>query len=360
MGEEAIKIAIVHDWLVTEGGAEKVLKELLELFPQSDLYTIVDFLDEKQRRNILGGKKTKTSFIQRLPFAKTHFRYYLPLMPKAIESFDFSGYDLVISSSWAFAKGAQAKKHICYCHTPIRYAWDLYDEYTKDLSQPKKWIVQKSLQIIRKWDRSRVPHTMVANSTEVQRRIKRIYNRSSIVIYPPIDTQKFTLCEKKENYYFTMSRLVPYKKTKLLVEAFNQMPHRHLIVAGEGEELETIKKIAASNVEVLGYVGDADAVRLMQNAKAFCYAAYEDFGIVMAEALACGTPVIAYGNGGALDIVDKNCGVLFKKQCTRAIIEAIEQFERSCFDPKLIRKRALKFDRLRFTNEFKRVVDEMV
>ncbi|MRJ03232.1 MAG: glycosyltransferase family 4 protein [Epsilonproteobacteria bacterium] len=352
-----MRVAIVHDWLVTEGGAEKVLRELLELFPQADIYTIVDFLNEAQRTKILRGKRSHTSFIQRLPLARTHFRYYLPLMPKAIRSFDLSHYDLVISSSWAFAKGVQGRRHICYCHTPIRYAWDLFEEYTAPLPPIKRELVRWSLNQIRRWDRKYLPDYFIANSTEVAYRIRRIYGRESTIIYPPVDTDRFRLWEKKENYYFTLSRLVPYKKTRLLVETFNKMPNRHLIVAGTGEELEAIRAIAGPNVEVLGYVEDSVAVELMQRAKAFIYGGYEDFGIVMAEALACGTPVIAYGKGGALDIVDRESGVLFGEQSIEAVERGIREFEGRSFNPRSIRERALIFRRERFLQEFQKVVD---
>jgi len=342
---------------VTEGGAEKVLKELVELFPQADIYTIVDFLNEVQRLKILRGKRSHTSFIQHLPFARNHFRYYLPLMPRAIRSFDLSHYDLVISSSWAFAKGVKARRHLCYCHTPIRYAWDLFDEYTAHLPPIKRELVRWSLKHIRSWDKSHLPDLFIANSTEVANRIKRIYQQDSTIVHPPVDLERFQLREDKEGYYFTLSRLVPYKKTRLLVEAFNQMPQRHLVVAGEGEELEAIRAIAGPNVEVLGYVEDCKAVELMQRARAFLYAGYEDFGIVMAEALACGTPVIAYGRGGALDIVDRESGILFARQDPRDVMEAIERFEQSQFEPRRIRQRALCFDRHLFRQKIARIVD---
>jgi glycosyltransferase involved in cell wall biosynthesis len=221
-----MRVAIVHDWLVTNAGAEKVLKNIVELFPDADIYSLVDFLSDIDRKDIIAGKLVTTSFIQNLPLAKKHFRNYLPLFPKAIESLKLDDYDLVLSSSWAVAKGVKKRKealHICYSHTPIRYAWDLYDEYTFHLSQPKKFLVEKSLQYIRKWDFktvSRVDH-FLANSAFVQERIARTYKREATIIYPPVDIEKFTLCEEKEEFYLTASRLVPYKKTKLIVEAFN-------------------------------------------------------------------------------------------------------------------------------------------
>ncbi len=221
-----MKIAIVHDWLVTNAGAEKVLKAILEIYPDADIFSLVDFLSDSERAIVLKGKYAHCSFIQKLPFAKKYFRNYLPLFSIAIESFDLCKYDLIISSSWAVAKGVKTTKkqtHICYCHTPVRYAWDLYDEYTSSLSGIKKLLVVWSLKKLRKWDidsLGRVDY-FIANSKFVQERIKRTYNRNSTVIYPPVDIDKFTLFVNKEEFYLTASRLVPYKKTKLIVEAFN-------------------------------------------------------------------------------------------------------------------------------------------
>ncbi len=361
MGEEDIKIAIVHDWLVTNAGAEKVLKEIVKLYPDADIYALVDFLSMEDREKILSAKSVKTSFIQRLPFAKKHFRNYLPLFPKAVESFDFGRYDLVISSSWAFAKGVRAKNHICYCHTPIRYAWDLYEEYISQVGGPKKLLVSAVLKRIRRWDRKNLPNRFIANSTEVAKRIKRIYGKPSSVVHPPVDTEKFALFEDKEDYYVTMSRLVPYKKTKIIVEAFNQMPDKRLVVIGDGEELKAIEAVAKENIQIVGYQDDENALKFMQRAKAFLYAAFEDFGIVMAEALSCGTPVIAYGRGGACDIVeDGKNGILYKNQDSKDIIEAVKRFEKMSFSPKEVRLSGERFDKERFKREFKREVDEFI
>lgn len=360
-----MKIAIVHDWLVTNGGAEKVLKEILEIFPNSEIFTLVDFLDEKEKRDILNNKKVNTSFIQNLPFAKKHFRNYLPLFPTAIESLDLSNYDLIISSSWAFAKGIKKNKnqlHISYCHTPIRYAWDLYEEYTKPLNQPKKFLVQKTLKYIRKWDKKTANRVdcFIANSNFVKKRIERIYNRNSTVIYPPADNKKFTLSTIKEDFYLTAARLVSYKKTKLIVESFNKMPDKKLIVIGKGEEYKILKKIAKSNIQILGYQSDEKLIKYMQKAKAFIYAAVEDFGIVPVEAMLCGTPVIALNEGGTAESVQDNItGVLFEKQTKEDIIKAVNKFEKLKFDSSLIRNNALKFSKENFKYQFKKVIDEI-
>jgi glycosyltransferase involved in cell wall biosynthesis len=260
----------------------------------------------------------------------------------AIESFDLSEYDLIISSSWAVAKGVKKREgqlHISYCYTPIRYAWDLYDEYTKNLKQPKKFFVEQSLQYIRKWDISTLSRVdyFIADSNFVKERIQRTYHRDAAVIYPPVATEKFTLCEEKEDFYLTTSRLVPYKKTKLIVEAFNEMPDKRLIVIGDGEEYATIAKIAKPNITLLGYQEEAVLIRHMQKAKAFVYAAVEDFGIVLIEAMSCGTPVIALDEGATHETIkDGFNGIHFKEQNVNAIIQAVYRFEATLFDPKII------------------------
>lgn len=353
-----MKVAIIHDWLVVNAGGEKVLREILECFPGADIFSLVDFLDEKQRQEVLMGKKTKTSFVQNLPFAKRHFRNYLPLFSYAMRRFDFSGYDLIISSSWAFAKGVRKPKnalHVSYCHTPIRYAWDLYDEYTSTLSQPKKWFVQKTLSYVRKWDLKDDVDYFIANSHFVAQRIKKTYNRNSTVIYPPVDIDKFSLHVKKKEFYLTASRLVGYKKTALIVEAFNELK-LPLVVIGDGEELGKIQKIAKQNVQILGYQKDDVLIKYMQEAKCFVYMALEDFGIVPLEALSCGTPVIALGVGGTKETIqDGITGLHVKEQTKKSLIKTIQKFENGIvkFDPKTLREYAKKFSKKRFQAQIK-------
>ncbi len=344
-----MKVAIVHDWLVTNAGAEKVLRSIVNLYPNADIFSLVDFLSNEDRNTILDGKNASVTFIQKLPFAKKHFRNYLPFFPIAIESLDLSGYDLIISSSWAVAKGIKKTKeqvHVCYCHTPIRYAWDLHDEYTSNLKQPKKLIVQQTLKYIRKWDVNTLDRVdyFIANSKFIQERIQRIYHRESTVIYPPVNIDKFALCEDKEDFYLTASRLVPYKKTKLIVEAFNKMPDKKLVVIGSGEEYESIKKIAKSNIKVLGYQADEVLVSTMQKAKGFVYAAIEDFGIIPIEAMACGTPVIALNEGGTKEtVINKITGIHFDVQTQQSINDAVKAFEKIGFNYKDVRKDATKY-----------------
>ncbi|MBN2824497.1 MAG: glycosyltransferase [Campylobacterales bacterium] len=361
-----MKIAIVHDWLVVDGGAEKVLRAIIDLYPDADIFALVDFLTSFERQNILNDKQTTTSFLQKMPFAQKYFRNYLPLFPKAIESLDLSHYDLIISSSWAVAKGIKKTKnqwHLSYCHTPIRYAWDLYTEYTANINQPKKWLVQKSLQRIRQWDlktTQRVDY-FIANSHFVASRIKKTYTRDATVIYPPVDTQSFTLNENKEEFYLTASRLVAYKKSKLIVEAFNQMPDKKLVVIGEGEEYRSIKAIAKNNIEVLGYQEKSVLIDCMQRAKAFVYGALEDFGIVPIEALSCGTPVIALSQGGTGEtIVDGVNGVHFHNQTKEDIMNAIHQFETMTFDYQKISLDAQTYTTKRFKEEFGAFVNEII
>jgi glycosyltransferase involved in cell wall biosynthesis len=360
-----MKVAIVPDWLTVDGGAEKVLRAIVELYPQADIFTLVDFLSESERESILMGKSTTTSFLQKLPLAKKQFRNYLPLFPKAIESLDLRGYDLIISSSWAVAKGIKKDSkqlHICYCHTPIRYAWDMYETYTEDLPPIKKQLVQATLSYIRKWDIATLDRVdyFVANSTFIKHRILDTYHDNSIVIHPPVDVENYTLFEEKEDFYVTASRLVPYKKTKLIVEAFNKSGKK-LVVLGTGEELEAIQKIAKENVEVLGFVEKDIMISYMQRAKAFVYAALEDFGIVPIEALSCGTPVIAYGKGGVRDsVIHDSHGVLFDEQSIASLNSAIEYFEKLSFDYKTISNYAKIFSKKRFQDEFKSFVNHCI
>ncbi len=361
-----MKIAIVHDWLVTNAGAEKVLKSLLEVYPSSDIFSLVDFLNARDRKEILNNKNVKTSFIQKLPFSKKHFRNYLPFFPKAIESFDLSSYDLIISSSWAVAKGVKTHKkqvHICYCYTPIRYAWDLFDEYTQNLSFFKKSLVIPTLKYIRKWDIKTLDRVnyFISDSNFVKNRINRIYKKNAKTIYPPVDTSSFTLNENKENFYLTASRLVPYKKTKLIVESFNKMPEKKLVVIGAGEEYEEIRKIAKENITLLGYKEKEVLISYMQRAKAFIYAAIEDFGIVPIEAMSCGTPIIALNKGGTAETVkDKITGLHFNNQSTADIIDAIKKFENMNFDYKAISKSVQFYNDSRFKLEIKTFINTKI
>lgn len=364
------KIAFIADWLVTYAGAERVMCEMLKVFPKADLFSVIDFLSDDSRQHFL-GKHAKTSFIQKLPMAETKYRNYLPLMPLAIEQLDVSAYDVVLSSSHAVAKGVLTgpdQLHISYVHSPIRYAWDLQHQYLRELGLDKgikavivRWLLHK----IRMWDyrtANGVDH-FVANSQFIARRIKKVYGRSADVIYPPVETDRFTIGESKEEFYFTASRMVPYKKIDLIVEAFSQMPNKKLVVIGDGPDMEKIKSKAKSNVEILGYQSNEVMQDCMRRAKAFVFAAEEDFGITPVEAQACGTPVIAFGKGGALetvnsDLFNKPSGLFFTQQSINSIIDAVNKFENQSdlYLPQNCRNNALKFSDSRFREELNKYV----
>jgi len=364
-----MKIAIVHDWFVTYGGAERVIEQMLKLYPDADLFALCDFLPEKDR-GCINHKKVTTSFIQKLPFAKKKYRSYLPFMPLAIEQLDLSGYDLIISSTHAVAKGVITgpdQLHVAYVNSPVRYAYDLMHQYLSESNLtrgPKSWLARIILHYIRMWDAKTVNgvDNLIGNSNFIARRLLKVYRRKADVIYPPVDVKKYKMTDQKDNYYVTASRLVPYKKINLIVEAFSMMPDKKLVVIGDGPDFKKIKAIATPNIKMMGYKSDSILRRYMQKAKGFVFAAEEDFGIVLIEAQACGTPVIAYGKGGALETVVKNeTGVFFYKQSPEAIIDAINRFElKSNFDSKLIRRNAIRFSNERFRSEFKNYVDDAV
>jgi glycosyltransferase involved in cell wall biosynthesis len=332
-----VRIAIVHDWLVTYAGAERVLEQIIACFPDADLFSLVDFLDD---RTFVRGKPVTTSFIQKLPFARTRYRAWLPLMPLAIEQLDVSAYDVVISSSHAVAKGVLTgpdQVHISYVHSPIRYAWDLQHQYLQQsnlIRGPRSALARVILHYIRNWDirTSNSVDAFVANSAFIARRIKKVYQRDAQVIFPPVDVDAFCVNEQKEAFYLTASRMVPYKKIDLIVEAFAKMPERRLVVIGDGPDMQKIRAKATSNVEIMGYQPFAVLHDRMRRARAFVFAAEEDFGISVVEAQACGTPVIAYGKGGALETVRDlssahPTGMFFDEQSTGSIIAAVEEFD---------------------------------
>ena len=361
-----MKKALISDWYYVNGGAEKVIHSINSIWNDFEHFALIDFLNEEDRKFILNGKKAKTSFIQKLPTVKKNHRKFLQLFPIAIEQFDLTDYDLIISSSSAVAKGIKVNKnqlHICYCHSPMRYAWDLREQYLKDagLTKGLKGFYAKSvLDKIQKWDLSNSENVdyFIANSKHIAQRIKKTYNKESVVIYPPVDVDFFGLEETKEDYYLTASRMVAYKKTQLIVEAFNELPHLKLIVAGEGPELEKLQKIAKNNIQFVGYVENKKLRSLMQKAKAFIFAAEEDFGIIPVEVQACGTPVIALSKGGTLEtVVENQTGIFFDEQTAEKIKEAIIHFGTKNFEPKIIREHAIKFSKQRFENEIKEFVD---
>ena len=367
-----MKIAIVCDWLVTIGGGEKVLEQMLLCYPEADLFSLVDFLPP-EKRGIIQNKNVTTSFIQRLPFAKSKYRTYLPLMPLAIEQLDLSSYDLIISSSHAVAKGVITgpdQLHICYCHSPIRYAWDLQHQYLRESNLtrgPKSWFARWILHKIRLWDLRTVNNVdyFIANSKFIARRIKKVYARDATVIYPPVNL-KTAQSLPREDFYMKISRMVPYKRIDIIVEAFINSPQRKLVVIGDGPFYTKIKAQVgnAENIKLLGYQSDEVVSDYLSRAKGFIFAAEEDFGIIPVEAMMHGTPVIAYGKGGALESVSDNeinpSGIFFQQQNPTSIISTLNTFEENianytsenCID------NAKRFSAERFRDEFKNFVAE--
>jgi glycosyltransferase involved in cell wall biosynthesis len=361
-----MKKALIQDWYYVNGGAEKVIHSLNNIWKDFDHFALVDFLNDQDRDYILNGASVNTSFIQKLPTAKSNHRKFLQLFPYAIEQFDLNKYDLVLSSSASIAKGVmtnQNQLHICYCHSPMRYAWDLYHQYIKESNFGflSGIYAKRVLHKIRMWDviNSNRVDIFIANSNYIKGRIKKIYNRDAIVIYPPVDVANFELVEQKEDYYFTASRMVSYKKIELIVKSFNKMPDKKLVVAGDGPEYKKIKEIAQSNIELIGFLEIKDLKRYLSKARAFVFAAEEDFGIIPVEAQACGTPVIAYNKGGSKEtVIDKKTGLLFNHQTEKSIIEAVKDFEKLIFDPAVIRQNAMRFSKERFEKEMNDFVNE--
>lgn len=369
-----MKIAIVHDWLVTFAGAERVLAEFLEVWPEADLFSVIDFLSDEDRL-LLGGKQATTTFIQRLPKAKKRYQTYLPLMPHAIEQLDLSGYDVIISSSHAVAKGVLVgpnQTHVSYVHSPIRYAWDMQHQYLQEANLTKGMksrIARMILHYVRIWDQRTAAgvDNFVANSYFIARRINKAYRRGADVIYPPVDTHRFTPGTHKEEFYLTASRMVPYKRIPMIVEAFRAMPEKRLVVIGAGPEFDKAKEVAGPNVSLLGYQDFDVLLDHMRRARAFLFAAEEDFGITPIEAQACGTPVIAYGRGGVLETVrglesEVPTGVFYDEQTCESLQEAIQAFEalESPISPEACRTNAERFAARRFREEIKAYVEACV
>jgi glycosyltransferase involved in cell wall biosynthesis len=336
-----VSIAIVHDWLDTWRGGEQVLAELCGMFPAADLFALVDFLGEGDRAR-LGGRRARTSFLQRAPFARARFRGYLPLFPRAIESLDVRGYDLVLSSSHAFAKGVRTSPgqvHVCYCYTPMRYAWDLQEQYLAQTGNAKGLrgrAARALLGRLRAWDRAasaRVTH-FVAISEHIRDRIRRAYGRDATVIPPPVPmASNIRRRSPQRNLYVTVSQLVPYKRVDLIAAAFAGRPDRELVVIGDGPERAKLQAMATPNVRLVGRVDDAERDAWLDSARAFVFAAEEDFGIAPLEAQARGVPVIAYRGGATAETIrgldaDAPSGVLFDAQAVAAIADALDRFER--------------------------------
>jgi glycosyltransferase involved in cell wall biosynthesis len=360
------RVAVVHEWLLDFAGSERVLREILEVLPRADLFALIDLPDAELSAAIPRRAKA-TSFLQSLPRPRRWLRYYLPLMPFAVERLDVSGYDIVVSSSHAVAKGVitgPRQMHLSYVHTPMRYAWDMQEEYLRAAGfdrGARGWAARLALRRLRRWDARSANgvDVMLANSVHVADRIRRAYGRDAEVLYPPVDVAAFPLGGARQDFYLTVSRLEAYKRIDLLLEAFAGMPERRLLIVGDGPEMRRLRAAAPPNVELCGRLPATEVLRHMQRARAFLFAGIEDFGIVIAEAQACGTPVIALGRGGAAEIVrDESApqptGVLFAEQTAAAAVEALRRFERSAgrFTAAACRDNALRFDRGRFRQRF--------
>lgn len=364
-----MKVAIVQECLVTVGGSDKVVKAILDVFPDADIYTLVAKKDVCDELGI-PWEKVHTSFIQKMPLGTKKHRAYLPLFPFAIEQFDLRGYDVIIYSSHCVAKGILTKAdqlHICYCHSPIRYCWDMYNEYLEESHLDKgfkSWLVHLMLHPIRQFDAiagNRVDY-YISNSDYVGQRIRKTYRRKATTIHPNIDISNFELCKDKQEYYLASSRLVAYKKIDTIIEAFNKMPDKKLVVIGGGPNLEAYRKLAKDNVIVMGYLPFDVLKEKMQHAKAFVFAADEDFGMIHIKTQSCGTPVIAYGHGGSLETVNGGkTELFFNDQTSEAIVEAVNKFEAmglQPFAPVDCRQWAEGFSKERFKREIKEFVEE--
>lgn len=354
-----MKVAIVHEWLETYAGSERVVEQLIKCYPQADIYAVVDFLSDANR-GFLQGRPVTTSFIQKLPLSGKHFRNYLQLMPMAVEQFDLTGYDLVISSNHAVAKGVLTgpkQVHVSYVHSPMRYAWDLQTQYLREAKLTSglkslyiRWLFHK----LRLWDTSSASRVdmFVANSNYVARRILKAYGREALVIPPPVAVHEFTPGQDQRDGFLVASRFVPYKRIEMIAEAFRKMPHHRLTIIGTGTNAPLVEKAAAgaANITLLPPVKHAALIEHMRQSRAMVFAAEEDFGITMVEAQACGTPVIGFGEGGARDIIDSAStepptGILFPEQTAASLIEAVESFcaREHEFSATACRQNALRF-----------------
>jgi len=362
-----MKVALIHDHLAQEGGAEKVLQVLSELFPEAPIYTLL--YEPKNADKYFKDKRIETSIIQKLPGGIKHYQWYMPFMPMAVEFFDLRQYDLIISNTSAFAKGVITSPHslhICCCHTPTRYLWDYTHQYINELKYNKyfKKIISLFLNYIRLWDRQAADRVdkYIANSKNVRTRIKKYYRRDSKVIYPPVEVNQFYISEPSSNPYFLIgTRLAPYKRVDIVVEAFRAMPDKKLKIFGDGVDMDRLKKIAgnSSNIEFLGRVDESTKAKLYSQCQAFLNPQEEDFGITAIEAMSSGRPVIAFNKGGAKEtVIAGKTGVFFNEQTPATIIQAIKDFSNTNWQPADIREHAKQFSTDRFKNEVMDFVDK--
>jgi len=359
------KIALVHYWLIGMRGGERIVECLCKVFPDIDIYTLI--YDKNKISNIINSKNIYTSFLQKMPFSKKHHQVYLPFMPVAVEQFDLSNYDIVISSESGIAKGVITKPetcHICYCNTPMRYLWSMYFEYLKNekINFIKRNFIKAFFNYLRVWDLAtsfRVDY-FISNSDNVRKRVLKYYKRDSRVIYPPVPINEFKFSEKKEDYYLIVSQLIPYKRIDLAVEAFNEL-NKSLIIIGDGPERRRLERKAGKNIKFLGWQEDKVLKEYYSNARAFIFPGEEDFGITPVEAQASGTPVIGYGKGGLLEtVIDGVTGIFFNEQNVGSLVEAVKRFEKleHNINSSNIRKNSKRFDISIFENEIKSFIIE--
>lgn len=357
-----LKVAIVHYWLVNMRGGEKVLEALCDLFPDADIFTHV--YDRAVVSDTINGHKVTTTFIQKLPFANRFYQSYLPLMPLALEQLDLRDYDLVISSESGPAKGVVTRPetlHVCYCHTPMRYVWDMYHDYLKNAGMVKRILMPYFVHYLRLWDMataSRVDY-FIANSNFVAARIRKHYRRDAEVIYPPVDTNEFFIAENVDEFYLMVGQLVRYKRPDLAVAAFNKSG-KPLVIIGDGEMLEEIKRTASRNIKVMGRQPFSVIREHYSRCKALIFPGVEDFGIVPVEAMASGRPVIAFRRGGAMETVAEGIsGLFFDEQTPQSLNDTIERFERTlhCFLPDRIVSHARQFDKMEFKKRILNYID---
>ncbi len=369
----ALKIAIVHDWCPAFRGGERVLAEFCAMYPGADVFTLFDFLPAEIKAEFFHNVTFHTSVANRLPMIRKYYRSLFFACPFLIEQFDVTGYDAVISSSAAFARGILTRPdqpHLCYVHSPVRYAWDEQFSYLQQGRLgfgPKGLLFRYMLHALRTWDTRTAhgPDLMLANSNYVAARIRRIYGRDAQVVFPPVAMDELDFVTDKDDYYVTASFLAPYKRTDLVIKAFNAMPARRLLVVGDGQQSSVLRELAGPNVAFTGFLPRRDYVRTVANAKALVFAGCEDFGIALAEAQACGTPLIAFARGGARDIVrrfgtaEEPTGLLFEQQTVEAVVEAVRSFEanRHAITPQACRRNAGRFSVERFRRDVRGAFD---